>query len=155
METVKERILGRIQIEHHSGCWLWTGAMSPNGYGMVRVKKDGVRRTIGAHRALYIAVRGEPPAGMDLDHLCRVRHCVNPDHLEPVTRRVNTIRGIGPRLLSARRRAQTHFVCGHEMNEANTGYRRGKGERRFRYCLPCSREVALRRYYERKARHAA
>lgn len=73
-----------------SGCWVWMGSMfSRNGYG--RVWWDGRRRQ--AHRVLWEMANGPVPRGMVLDHRCRVRCCVNPAHLEPVTVRVNTLRG--------------------------------------------------------------
>ncbi len=72
--------------EPNSGCWLWAGFIHPkNGYGSYRMNG----RTCGAHRASYELHVGPIPDGYDLDHLCRVRSCVNPSHLEPVTRREN------------------------------------------------------------------
>ncbi len=76
------------------GCWLWLGARSNNGYGHTTYRGDaGQLRHISAHRRAYSLLRGPIPTGLDLDHLCRVRHCVNPDHLEPVTRSLNLRRG--------------------------------------------------------------
>jgi hypothetical protein len=63
------------------GCWLFAGATSAKGYGAVRVGD----RTLGAHRVIFEAVHGPVPPGLYVDHLCSVRHCVNPDHLEAVT----------------------------------------------------------------------
>ena len=74
------------------GCWRWLGARTWDGYG--RVWHD--RRSARAHRVTYALLVGPVPAGHVLDHLCRVRDCVNPTHLEPVTVRVNTLRGDGP-----------------------------------------------------------
>ena len=72
------------------GCWLWAGAVWPNGYGKTARVIHGTRI---AHRVIYMASGREIPDGLDLDHLCRVRQCVNPDHLEPVSRAVNITRG--------------------------------------------------------------
>lgn len=73
-----------------AGCWLWTGFKAA-GYGRFSFK--GTNSAAAAHRLSYEALIGEIPAGLDLDHLCRVPSCVNPLHLEPVTRRENIGRG--------------------------------------------------------------
>jgi hypothetical protein len=74
------------------GCWLWTGAKSTNGYGRIRI--GGVQ--VGAHRVGYEILVGPIAEGMQLDHRCRVRLCVNPGHLEVVTNRENVLRGSSP-----------------------------------------------------------
>lgn len=71
-----------------SGCWLWKRSLSSDGYGWASLNN----KTAQAHRLVYRLLRGEPPEGLVLDHLCRVRHCVNPAHLEPVTPRENLLR---------------------------------------------------------------
>lgn len=77
---------------YETPCWIWTGAISADhGYGHTRIGRP--RRQVGAHRALYEAHIGPIPEGMQLDHLCRVRLCVNPAHMEPVTRSENVQRG--------------------------------------------------------------
>lgn len=73
----------------NSGCWIWTRTLTPDGYG----KFNYMRKTVIAHRAAYYLLVGEVPQGLDLDHLCRVRRCVNPAHLEPVTPEENRRRG--------------------------------------------------------------
>lgn len=83
-----------------AGCWLWHGAVSKckgGGYGLIYVGGKEVVKS--AHRVVYELERGAIPNGMDLDHLCRVRTCVNPAHLEPVTRKENLRRGLkgGPK----------------------------------------------------------
>ena len=72
-------------------CWVWKRAMNNNGYGRVTVGK----RAYSAHVLYFIQAKGEVPDGLEIDHLCRVRECVNPDHLEAVTRSENMKRGSG------------------------------------------------------------
>jgi len=71
--------------EPNSGCWLWIGPVAPNGYGHYRPHGHGRPRMVAAHRALYELEKGAIPPGLQIDHLCRVRSCVNPAHLEAVT----------------------------------------------------------------------
>lgn len=89
-ETSSPRIDVLTHYELDGDCWRWSGALWANGYGKTSVEVHGTRL---AHRAFYVEHRGQIAAGMDLDHLCRNRWCVNPDHLEQVTRAVNLQRG--------------------------------------------------------------
>lgn len=75
--------------EPNSGCWLWIGALNPNGYGQLKMPHQAVL----AHRFSYERFNGPLLEGMVLDHLCRQRCCVNPEHLEQVTQAVNLARG--------------------------------------------------------------
>lgn len=88
-----ERFLAKAIIPSDvlSGCWEWRAAKAGGGYG--RFAPDG-RRQVQAHRFAYEIVCGAIPDGLDLDHLCRNRGCVNPAHLEPVTRQENVRRGL-------------------------------------------------------------
>lgn len=96
--TVKERFYSKIKVPTDpEGCWEWKAAKDKTGYG--RVKFRG--RTDMAHRAVYTVLVGEIPAGLDIDHECRNEGCVNPAHLEPVTRSENTRRGYGPNISAA------------------------------------------------------
>lgn len=128
------------------GCWQWTGAINRHGYGQF-LFTDGSRRA--AHRIVYELIVGPIPEGLQLDHLCRNRGCVNPNHLEPVTNRENTIRGVGPVLAGARQSVKTHCPAGHAYDEANTRrYRNHYTGRPARGCRACDRE----RYARRKAK---
>jgi hypothetical protein len=94
-------------------CWLYQGPTNGRGYGQVFA---GGRRAY-AHRLSYELNCGPIPADKELDHLCRVRNCVRPSHLEPVTHRENTLRG---HTIAARRAAQTACIHGHPFDVANT-----------------------------------
>ena len=92
-----------------SKCWLWAGNIDPsNGYGRFSQTK--------AHRLVYEALVGEIPEGLDLDHLCRIRACVNPEHLEPVTRKVNILRGEG---MGAKYARDPYCAKGHQKDRVN------------------------------------
>ncbi len=115
------------KVNFTDSCWLWTASTNRYGYGQFRL----AGRMIGPHCYAYEFCIGGIPAGLQIDHRCRVRHCVNPDHMEVVTSRVNTMRGEGPTAHNARK---THCKHGHLFNEANTGYYRTQ-----RVCKACDR----------------
>lgn len=121
----------RIAYEPNSGCWIWTAAEKSTGYGQFWL--NGEYR--GAHRVSYEFYKGKIPDGLQLDHLCRVSLCVNPDHLEAVTLRENVLRGIGPSAINARK---THCKRGHEFTPENTAIRGPK--KTHRYCRECDRK---------------
>jgi HNH endonuclease len=79
---------------YKTACWIWDGAKIPQGYGTTSV--DG--RTVGVHRVAYERAHGPIPAGLEIDHLCRTRPCVRPEHLEPVTTAENQRRGLAAKL---------------------------------------------------------
>lgn len=126
-----ERLERHIRREP-SGCWIWTAHLNKDGYGTTSdgLRSDGTFRRLSAHRLMYELLVGSVPDGLQLDHLCRVRSCCNPSHLEPVTCRENLMRGINQ---VARMAAQTHCIRGHPFDEANT-YRPAKGGRACRAC---------------------
>lgn len=82
------RWLNKVSVEA-PGCWLWSSGQQGHGYGAYSYGG----KSIAAHIYVYQLLVGPVPRGLELDHLCRVRHCVNPDHLEPVTHLENTVRG--------------------------------------------------------------
>jgi len=132
------RLMTRVRLGTADECWEWTGPLY-NGYGRVKGKK----RDEMVHRVAYELLVGPVPNGLQLDHLCRNRGCVNPAHLEPVTNRVNVLRGVSP---IARQARQTHCKRGHRL-EAPTAYvSRGR-----RICRTCHN---LYRRAQWAARHA-
>lgn len=128
----------------HQECWTWTASLDRDGYGKFLTRG----RFYTAHKYAYQALVTEVPPGLELDHLCHVRHCVNPWHLEPVTREVNNDRRRSPGGWSS----LSADVCrnGHIRDQANT-YVSPSGDRT---CRPCNR-AAQRRMQARKASAAA
>lgn len=136
---IMQRFMGKVRTTP-SGCMEWTGGTNGVGYGMFFTDWAGGKNTRKlAHRWYYEQVRGPIPAGLHLDHLCRDTMCVNPDHLEPVTQRVNTLRGIG---VSAVHAKKTHCVNGHPFSGDNLVYR---SNGRWRDCRECRRAKDRRR----------
>lgn len=118
--------------------WLWTGALDRGGYARIKEGPGRLGGTLYVHRALYERFVGPVPEGMELDHLCRVRHCVNPSHLESVNHQTNVDRG-----LSAKR---THCPQGHPHNEENTHITKAG----VQHCRRCDRERKLEKRRQRQ-----
>jgi hypothetical protein len=126
------------KVQFSDTCWLWQAACVEKGYGVVKVRGRMER----AHRVAYELARGPIPEGMVIDHLCRVRHCVRPDHLEVVTYAENNRRGANGFALTGRCRAGLHDMT----DPANVYEHHGA-----RRCRPCSQ---LRRGAHRQEAHA-
>lgn len=122
------------KVDKTDECWLWTGARNGDGYGYIQVEGRSTR----AHGWSYLWACGAVPVGLVLDHLCRVRHCVRPDHLQPVPERINLLRGES---FAAENAVKTHCPAGHEYDEANTA----RDSRGSRYCRACKRRKAAER----------
>lgn len=129
-EPVEERFWR--QVEKSSGCWIWHGPMRTGGYGLFACYRDGHRFQLLPHRFSFEKLVGPIPEGLQLDHLCRNRACVNPEHLEPVTGRENQMRS--PITVIAINSAKTHCVHGHEFTPENTHVRK-RGSRECRTCM--------------------
>lgn len=126
-------------VERTDGCWLWRGALSTAGYGVFGAERvEGKNRYALAHRFAFELLVDRIPDGLTLDHLCRVRACVNPAHLEPVDQRTNTLRGLAP---SARNAIKTECDHGHPFNTDNTRVDPQTGQRS---CWTCRRETSRR-----------
>jgi len=130
------------------GCWNWLGARNAYGYGTFAVAYEGlggkkIQTRTPAHRAVYMVLRGAIPAGLTLDHLCRVRHCVNPGHLDPCTAFENTARS--PFTITSINRAKNLCLRGHPFDLFLTRSS-GRPERACRTCkLQRLREFRARR----------
>jgi hypothetical protein len=137
------------QVEKSDDHWHWRGTTTSDGYGVFSLRVTGFTDSL-AHRIAYQLERGQIPVGLHIDHLCRVRHCVNPDHMELVTRGENVRRG------NNHNRDKTHCPQGHEYTEENT-YRR-PGDPTQRYCRSCmavrSKDGHTQRWRKRKAMSA-
>lgn len=150
------KIQSRLEVSE-TGCWIWPGATA-SGYGRIAWHASGKGTWGAVHRIMYTYLVGAIPAGLDLDHLCHNpktctapcihRACANPSHLEPVSRRVNLLRG---GTIPAERAGITHCPSGHPYTEPNTlTDKEGR-----RYCRECKR-IRNRAYYHRnKEKRAA
>lgn len=121
----------RQKISHEDGCWPWIGRINNSGYSEVWYEGASCK----AHRVIYALLIGPIPSGLQLDHLCRNRRCVNPEHLEPVTSRVNTLRGVS---IPAQNARKTHCVRGHLLVADNLYTTQSRA---CRACFPVRRKA--------------
>lgn len=127
MTEIQERLVRSCEPEPNTGCWLWALSIGGNGYARIWFKA----RYQQASRVAFEAFIAPIPSGKELDHLCRVRSCINPAHLEPVSGRENLMRGNGWGAKNARK---TCCLRGHQFTTENT-FRRKLG----RECRECRR----------------
>lgn len=151
MDLLPEQIRSKIVVDEITGCWCWSAAhFQSTGYARIKYNShDGC-----AHVVVYKLLVGDVPEGLELDHLCRNRGCVNPAHLEPVTHRENMMRGD---TITSANAKKMYCIHGHPLFGPNLYvYKSGKrkGKRRCRVC-----EAAIQRRAratpEYRARHAA
>ena len=133
MTDLERRFWEKVSVAGTDNCWEWQAYVNHQGYGKFRVNG----KTVFAHRFMLEVVCGRDIApSLESDHLCRNRKCVNPSHIELVTHRENTLRGIGP---TARNAARERCRRGHLLEMARVGSRQ-------RFCRPCKNERERRLY---------
>lgn len=141
--SLKKRFFSKVDVNDLTGCWEWTGCLNEKGYG--RLTLD--RKNWKAHRASYEAFVGPIPEGLTIDHLCRNRKCVKPEHLEAVPHRVNLMRGD---TVTARNASVTHCPRGHEYSPENTKIQRKKSGTQSRICRECANYRGRLRWARKK-----
>ena len=130
--SFEKRVMRRVKIDEN-GCWNWLGGKVKGGYGQIGIGG----KTMVAHRYAYTVKIGPVPRHLDLDHLCRNRACVNPSHLEPVTRQVNLLRGL--RMTQVPKKQ--NCLRGHPLSTTPSGYR---------VCHECQSMRARKKYWSRR-----
>jgi hypothetical protein len=140
VQSDADRFASKYVPEPNSGCWLWLASIrnKAHGYGQFHIGHRPDRKKVYAHRFSYELHVGPIPESLTVDHLCRVRSCVNPRHLEPVTIGENLLRG---ETFQGKNAAKTHCIRGHEL--AGTNLLGGQGA--HRRCKICHRETVRRR----------
>lgn len=142
-QDLRTRLMKHVNVTDE--CWEWTGHRSRTGYGAIAMpRREGKTNIAKAHRVSYELFVGPIPDGLVIDHLCRNRACVRPDHMEPVTAGVNALRGD---TVTAANSAKTHCERGHPFDDANT-IRIGR-TRRCRTCINATGAERQRKYRER------
>jgi hypothetical protein len=113
--SLLDRMMKSYTVNDKTGCWDWKLSLNKFGYGQVRLRHPE-RRMGRAHRVMYELLKGNIEEGLHLDHLCRNRKCINPDHLEPVTGRTNYLRGMS---IPAQNHKKTHCLRNHPLSGYN------------------------------------
>lgn len=123
------------KVSRSGGCFEWTSSLTSDGYGKVW---DGSKTRL-AHRVAYEFANGKIPNGLEIDHLCRNRRCVNPDHLEAVTAKINSQRSLSVSGVNFRK---THCQKGHVFDQVN--------KNGHKICTQCRRDVCKEHYYKNR-----
>ncbi len=127
------------KVNKTKSCWIWSGTITPSGYGYLNIKQKNIR----AHRAVLILNGIEIPEGLVVDHLCKNRICVNPEHLRIVTVAVNALENSD--CPTAINNNKSHCINGHELNVKNTRRSQRKNGKLRRTCRICCK-IRARRY---------
>jgi hypothetical protein len=131
------------KVNKTSGCWIWIGAINNYGYGMVQI--NGSKHS--AHRISYEIAKGAIADNLQIDHLCRNRRCINPEHLEAITQKENLLRG---ETIAAKNKSKTHCPKGHPYSKKNTIMKNKGGGYRSRQCRICRNEKEKTKYHRKK-----
>lgn len=144
LRTDKERFMMCFEVDE-SGCWNWIRSLNHAGYGQFHIgsRVDHSRQMVRAHRYSYKIFVGQIPDGLTIDHLCKNRKCVNPNHLEAVDIRTNVLRGES---FVAKNALKTHCPKNHEYSVDNLYLYRGK-----RICRKCHHASAIKNYLRKRA----
>ena len=129
-DLVLERFWEKVEVNEKTACWNWLGSLFSSGYGQFKLTHT---KNVRAHKFAYEVNRGKVPEGLTLDHLCRNRKCVNPNHLEPVTQKENLMRGNSIQAMNSKK---THCNKGHSLSGDNLYIHNNK-----RYCKICTNET--------------
>lgn len=138
----QDRFWARVEVHHPAGCWEWIGPRGTRGYGQLFLND----KCFTAHRVAYALLIEDAPGDMTIDHLCRNKRCVNPDHLRVVTSVENVLAGLAPTAQNARK---THCINGHEFTPDNVYQRPNRPTERG--CRACRRTLERDRKRLRRA----
>ena len=140
-KSTHELFWSKVALPDANGCMVWTASLKSNGYGQFHIEG----KNLYAHRVAYLWLVGPIPDGLQLDHLCRNRKCVAPDHLEAVTQQENLRRGDA----GINNKVKTHCPRGHAFTPENTRLNK-QGSRMCAICKRVSSRASMQRHRDRK-----